>query len=69
MADAVAKFECLQRIEMSHAVDCRLCLLHEAGAKPVVFDIVENRQRLDLIMDGACCDVGVRRHYGLRTLG
>ena len=28
-------------------------LLHEAGAKPVVFDIVENRQRLDLIMDGA----------------
>ena len=28
-------------------------LLHEAGAKPVVFDIVENRQRLYLIMDGA----------------
>ena len=26
-------------------------LLHEAGAKPVVFDIVENRQRLDLIME------------------
>lgn len=28
-------------------------LLHEAGAKPVVFDIVENRQRLDLIMEDA----------------
>ena len=26
-------------------------LLQEAGAKPVVFDIVENRQRLDLFVD------------------
>ncbi len=28
-------------------------ILSESGAHPVVFDIVENRQRLNLIMDGA----------------